>query len=696
MANKLSLAFDIIARDNDASKTFQNVGDSAEKAGKKGEGFGSSLKKGLGIAAGAIAAAGLGQAFTGFIQGAQESARIGRLTDAVLKSTGGTANITAEQVGNLATAISNKTALDDEMIQSSANVLLTFTKVRNEVGKGNDIFNRATESAANMSVALGTDMQSATTMLGKALNDPIAGITAMTRAGVQFTDQQKEQIRAMVGAGDTLGAQRIILAEMETQFGGAAAAAADPIERLKVVAGNLGETVGGLLLPHIEKFATFISDTVAPALEGFFSGMQTGSGPGGALASFGSFLGDEVIPRLQAFAGFIGDEVIPRLQDFAGWVQAEVVPRLKEFAEYVATNVVPRIQDIGRWFREDALPVLVKVGKFLADTFRPTFLALADLWQKHVLPRIAELREAFEKYRPQLEMVAKAVGTIIGVFGALVAKIAGFVLPILVKVGGFIVDVLVGQIIGFIETIGKGVDVIQSLGERFGEAWNKARDFIDNLKDVKLPPWIQTIADLVGTVASGMGTAASKVGSFFGDLFGDGPGRQGGGNTLNRVRSLLPAGAYITSTYRTPAQNRAVGGVTGSYHTDQNNPAVDIAGTRQAMDAVYARLAAVGGWRELLYKVKGHWDHVHVAHTGGVVSPSWPSMPGWRSDERPARLQVGETVVPKGAAVGGVTVNVTADPGLAYEYAQHVADQSAKRFQDVLAVHGLTGVGVLG
>ena len=32
-------------------------------------------------------------------------------------------------------------------------------------------------------------------MLGKALNDPVKGITALGRAGVTFTDEQKKQIK---------------------------------------------------------------------------------------------------------------------------------------------------------------------------------------------------------------------------------------------------------------------------------------------------------------------------------------------------------------------------------------------------------------------------------------------------------------------------------------------------------------------
>ena len=95
---------------------------------------------------------------------------------------------------------------------SAENLLLTFTNVRNEAGKGNDIFNQTVRLGTDMSVALGVDAKAAAMQLGKALNDPINGVTRLTRAGVTFTEQQKKQIKALQESGDILGAQKVILA----------------------------------------------------------------------------------------------------------------------------------------------------------------------------------------------------------------------------------------------------------------------------------------------------------------------------------------------------------------------------------------------------------------------------------------------------------------------------------------------------
>lgn len=224
-----------------------------------GGGISSALKGATVLAA----AAGAVSLVKDSVAEAREAQKTGAATEQIIKSTGGAANLTADQVGNLSTAISNKTGIDDEAIQTGANMLLTFKNVANEAGEGANVFDRATASAADLSAAGFGSMESASTMLGKALNDPVAGMTALGRAGVTFSDAQKEQITAMTESGDLLGAQKIILAEVESQVGGVAEATATAGEKSAVAWGNLKETLGTALLPVI--------DTVQRAFTGIFS-----------------------------------------------------------------------------------------------------------------------------------------------------------------------------------------------------------------------------------------------------------------------------------------------------------------------------------------------------------------------------------------------------------------------------------------
>jgi hypothetical protein len=256
-----TLSIQILANAAAAKKAFAETTDSAESLGDKMSGMGKAMVAAAGVSVAGVVAMGVAA-----FNAAEESARIGRETERVIRTTGAAAWTSADQVSALAGAISDKSGADDEAIQSGANLLLTFTNVQNAAGEGNDVFDQATQAALDMSTALGTDMSSSAIQLGKALNDPIKGITALTRSGVSFTEQQRTQISAMVEAGDVLGAQKVILGEVQREFGGAAEAAGTPLDKLKVQVGNLQEAIGGALIPIVSTAATVIGDNMGPAI----------------------------------------------------------------------------------------------------------------------------------------------------------------------------------------------------------------------------------------------------------------------------------------------------------------------------------------------------------------------------------------------------------------------------------------------
>jgi len=293
---------------DDMAKTGKVAGD---KAGKSfGGAFSSHLKSVVGIGAGLALGGGALDFLKDSMSEARDAQKVSAQTAQVIKSTGGAAGASAKQIGDLATAISNKTGVDDEAIQSNENMLLTFTNVKNAVGKGNDIFNQATQTISDMSAALGQDGKSSAIQLGKALNDPVKGITALSRVGVSFTDQQKKQIKGLVAHGDALGAQKVILKELSKEFGGSAAATATAGDKMKVAFGNLKEQVGTALMPVIDKFASFVSGKVVPAISGFITGIQNGTGPGGKLATVVGKIRDAfktAMPKVKAVIGFLVD-----------------------------------------------------------------------------------------------------------------------------------------------------------------------------------------------------------------------------------------------------------------------------------------------------------------------------------------------------------------------------------------------------
>lgn len=185
------------------------------------------------------------QAFKNMVGSAIESeAELAQL-DAVLRSTGGAAGITRDAATDLAGELARLTLFEDDVVLSAENMLLTFTSI------SKDVFPDATKIVLDMSQALGQDLKNSAIQVGKALNDPITGVTALRRVGVQFNDAQQEMINKMVESGDLMGAQKMILQELQTEFGGSAEAAADTfggaLSQLNKEWGELQETIGSAM-----------------------------------------------------------------------------------------------------------------------------------------------------------------------------------------------------------------------------------------------------------------------------------------------------------------------------------------------------------------------------------------------------------------------------------------------------------------
>jgi hypothetical protein len=245
---------------------FDRGMDRSERVAQKAS---HSIAKGVGIASAAIGVGLVAAAKLGFDE-FQQGQRVAAQTNAVLKSTGGISNVTAKQVDKLATSLMRKSGIDDEVIKSGENMLLTFTNIRNESGRGNDVFSQSTKILADMSTALGTDMSKSAIQLGKALNDPIKGVSALSRVGVTFTESQKASIKAMVDSGNTMGAQKLILRELNKEFGGSAEAVGKADGGLRIIKERFINWTGdmvGLVMPTLLQFVDFIVPKVTGAFE---------------------------------------------------------------------------------------------------------------------------------------------------------------------------------------------------------------------------------------------------------------------------------------------------------------------------------------------------------------------------------------------------------------------------------------------
>ena len=217
---------------------------------------GSVRSLGSNFAALGVALAGAGALIAKNVQSLARIESINAQTAQTISTMGNAANISAKEVEALAGQLEALTATEAESIQEGANLLLTFRNITNQAGKGNDIFSQTTAIMVDMGRALGEDASGSAIRLGKALNDPITGLTALRKVGVGFTAEQEAQIKTLQNSGDIMGAQKVILAELQAQFGGSGAAYAKTfsgqLELMGHELGTIGEEATLAVMPALQ------------------------------------------------------------------------------------------------------------------------------------------------------------------------------------------------------------------------------------------------------------------------------------------------------------------------------------------------------------------------------------------------------------------------------------------------------------
>ena len=328
--------------------------------GNLGKLAGGVLTLGLGAAAagGTALAAGLYDS----VQEAMKSEEVIAQLGAVLKSTGGAAGVTEEMATGLADKLDDVTRFEDEAILSGENMLLTFTNI------GKDVFPDATQSMLDMATALGQDPVNSAMMLGKALNDPVQGVTALRRVGVQLTDDQEALIKKMVESGDVMGAQKVILGELTKEFGGSAVAAgqtaAGQFDIFNNKVGNIKEEIGNKLLPImgtlLDKFGPVLLDVISgalPIMDGIISAFDNlGKNVDTVLGPFEPLMTavKNLLSAFQESSPLMGEE-IDKIREF-------LVEGLGPSAKLLIDNITSAFNSLAALWREHADEIIPALG----------------------------------------------------------------------------------------------------------------------------------------------------------------------------------------------------------------------------------------------------------------------------------------------------------------------------------------------
>lgn len=453
-------------------------------------------------------------------------------TAQVLKSTHDASGMTAQALDDLSHSLANTTTFSDDTIESGENLLLTFT------GIGKQTFPEATQAMLDMSQAMGMDTSNAALQLGKALNDPLTGLTALSREGVTFSDAEKQSIKTMMAHNDVAAAQKIMLKELETEFGGSAVAAGKTFAGQVAILQNhleeLKEKIGTALLPVLSSLMGVISNDVMPALDKFSNWFSVTVGP--ALQKFGDFLNSTVVPALKNMASN-ANIMIPVLVGLGAVIAGILVPATLAWAiETIAATwpfiaiglAVAGLTAIFMAFYNNNKPFrdfINGIGQAIAG-LAPIFQQIGAQITASLAPAWKQLQQAFQQALPALQVVAAILGGVLLVaIGVLIGVVVG-----LAKAMSAVITGMIGVLTGFVDiftglfnimggTVMFFVDLFtghwSKLGSDLGQIWT-------GITQIFMGGWqiiTSTFQTFIGVITGLVGGFVQGIVGFFQGMF---------------------------------------------------------------------------------------------------------------------------------------------------------------------------------
>jgi len=257
------------------------------------------------------------------------------------------------------------------------------------------------------------------------LNDPILGVTALSRVGVQFNDQQKEQIRLMQESGNVLGAQKIILKELDDQVGGTAKGSADATAIMARSFDEVTESIGKGLMPAVQELTPVMvamAETSIPVISLLARKVgELGTDAAAAATDIQKIVkavGDYVDIDTEAVEetdllgdamGFLTKNVIGATWGFGRSIGTGLVGSVREFNEEMsaADEGAMRLNEDMSTSASTALEFAESMdevsatskeaGRYLGDEFAPVLTESVD----KSISKIKELEQAFREFNEE-------------------------------------------------------------------------------------------------------------------------------------------------------------------------------------------------------------------------------------------------------------------------------------------------------
>lgn len=540
-------------------------------------------------------------------------------TTAVLKSTAGAAGLTQDQLVGMARGIEENTGLLKQNVLAGEDMLLTFTNI------GGKVFPRATQAIVDLSVAMKQDVKSSAIQLGKALNDPITGITALTRVGVTFNEQQKAMIKTMVEAGDVAGAQGIILTELEKEFGGSAEAAADPIDHLNAQINDLSITLGSALQGTLNSVINALMPFLAQLGQWIEQNKEI-VGPiiaiGAALAVIGPIIA-AIGLGISALAGVIGFVLSPIGLLIAGVVALFLAIQtnfagIRDFLQPILTWLQQTFGDVWgalqagvpigdilrvllfRIFPPETAAVIIAGISQVASTLSTWFQTAVDFVQNIVLPALGELYNWFvtDALPAVVNFIQTTVMPVVQKFIDLISGIWNAVSPALTNLFNWFVNDALPKIVQTLtdfknNAVDPVINLLSSIWDKISPVLKQLYDwfitnglpFITNALNGFVNNILKPAFDFINQVIGAVGQVIGGIANFLQGGINSGTATQG----ANVAQNFVAAHPFPAGQIGIPYVPRE-----GLYHLHEGE-SVNTAGDNKGSQPIVINFNGTGG-----------------------------------------------------------------------------------------------------
>ncbi len=384
-----------------------------ENAMEKAEGSSKALLAGVGaLGAGIVAFGGIAVSQLADIE--QINARLEHGLDA----TGMTAFTSAEAIGDYATELQYKTGIEHESIRSAMSQVGAMENVKAMFESGEYSVEDYMDTTADLATFWETDFANASSILSRYLEDPASAISRLERRGISLTDAQQEQIETMTEAGDTAGAQGVLLDALTSSTEGLAEANNDTLNGSLTTMKMAFDDVWQAVVDNLGIMDS-LRDTVDTLRDNFldFAGAIEDKGVAGALRDL---IPENLEPMIFGVAGAISMGLVPSLYAKGKallFATASLAPFLLAGAALGALAYT--IYDNWSFFEPFFSSAFEVVGG-IVEGFRDTFMNSWETLKASGEPIIEAVKSAIDSLGPIIELV----GVIIGAF--LVTAMATF------------------------------------------------------------------------------------------------------------------------------------------------------------------------------------------------------------------------------------------------------------------------------